>query len=88
MSNARWEFVLFEDKELNAFALPEGKVGVNTGILPITRDEAGLATVVAHEIDHVSARHGTERMSQGMAVQVDGAIRSVALEAAGYGGAT
>ena len=86
--NARWEFVLFEDPVPNAFALPGGKVGVNTGILPITKDEAGLATVVAHEIAHVSARHGAERMSQGMAVQVGGAILNVALGAAGYGGAT
>ncbi|WP_020507537.1 M48 family metallopeptidase [Lamprocystis purpurea] len=86
--NARWEFVLFDDKAPNAFALPGGKVGVNTGILPITRDETGLATVVAHEIAHVSARHGAERMSQGMAMQVGGAILSAALGASGYGGAT
>jgi predicted Zn-dependent protease len=88
MPNAHWEFVLFDAKEPNAFALPGGKVGVNTGILPITQDDAGLATVVAHEIAHVSAHHGAERMSQGVAVQVGGAILSVALAAAGYGGAT
>ncbi|WP_295438735.1 M48 family metallopeptidase [uncultured Thiodictyon sp.] len=88
LPNARWEFVLFADPEPNAFALPGGKVGVNTGILPITKDEAGLAAVVAHEIAHVSARHGAERMSQGMAAQVGGVILSVALEASGYGGAT
>ncbi len=86
--NARWEFVLFDDKSPNAFALPGGKVGVNTGILPITKNQTGLATVVAHEIAHVSARHGAERMSQGMAVQVGGAIIGAALGASGYGGAT
>lgn len=86
MPDARWEFVLFDAKEPNAFALPGGKVGVNTGILPITKDDAGLATVVAHEIGHVSAHHGAERMSQGMAMQVGGALLSVAMAAAGYGG--
>jgi len=64
--NAKWEFVLFENKEPNAFALPGGKVGVFTGILEITKNEAGLATVLGHEIGHVAARHGAERMSQQM----------------------
>ncbi|WP_295445492.1 M48 family metallopeptidase [uncultured Thiodictyon sp.] len=86
MPNAQWEFVLFEDKEPNAFALPGGKVGVNTGILPITKDEAGLATVVAHEIAHVSAHHGAERTSQEVAAQVGGSLLSVALSATGLGG--
>ncbi|MEM7384001.1 MAG: M48 family metallopeptidase [Verrucomicrobiota bacterium] len=62
--NARWEFVVFDDKTPNAFALPGGKVGVNSGIFPITRNDAGLATVVSHEIAHVVARHGAERQSQ------------------------
>ncbi|WP_295388532.1 M48 family metallopeptidase [uncultured Thiodictyon sp.] len=84
--NAHWEFVLFEDKEPNAFALPGGKVGVNTGILPITKDEAGLATVVAHEIAHVSAHHGAERTSQEVAAQVGGSLLSIALSATGLGG--
>ena len=86
--NARWEFVVFEDKDANAFALPGGKVGVNTGILPITKNDAGLATVVAHEIAHVSARHGAERVSQGMAVQLGGVVLSTVLGASGYGGMT
>jgi predicted Zn-dependent protease len=69
MPDAKWEFVVFESKEANAFCLPGGKVGVYTGILPITKDEAGLATVLGHEIAHAVARHGGERMTQGMAVQ-------------------
>jgi metalloendopeptidase OMA1, mitochondrial len=69
MPDAKWEFVVFESKEANAFCLPGGKVGIYTGILPITKDEAGLATVMGHEIAHAVARHGGERMSQGMAVQ-------------------
>ncbi|MGH7412202.1 MAG: M48 family metallopeptidase, partial [Candidatus Methylomirabilis sp.] len=54
----------------NAFCLPGGKVAVYTGILPITRDEAGLAAVVAHEVAHAIARHGGERVSQELVVQV------------------
>ena len=60
-----WEFALIDNDEVaNAFAMPGGKVVVYTGILPITQDEAGLAAVVAHEIAHVLANHGGERMSQ------------------------
>ncbi len=61
----RWEFRLIEDdKQLNAFCLPGGKVAVYTGILPVTRDEAGLAAVIGHEVAHAIARHGGERVSQ------------------------
>jgi predicted Zn-dependent protease len=74
MPNAQWEFVVFESEEANAFCLPGGKVGVYTGILPITKDEAGLATVIGHEVAHAIARHGGERISQAMAVQTGGQI--------------
>ena len=62
----------FASKEANAFCLPGGKVGVYTGILPITKDEAGLATVIGHEVAHAIARHGAERMSEGMLIQLGG----------------
>ncbi len=80
MPNANWEFVLFDvpDKP-NAFALPGGKVGIYSGMLPITKNEAGLATVIAHEIAHVFAHHGAERMSQGLLVQLGGVALSAAL---------
>lgn len=65
-----WEFVVIEDRQANAFALPGGKVAVYTGILPITKDEAGLAAVLGHEVAHAVARHGAERMSQELLVQV------------------
>jgi predicted Zn-dependent protease len=66
----QWEFRLIaDDKQANAFALPGGKVAVYTGMLTITRDEAGLAAVLGHEIGHVLARHGGERLSQQMGVQ-------------------
>ena len=68
----RWEFVVFDGKEANAFCLPGGKVGIFTGILKYTKDEAGLATVISHEVGHALARHAGERMSQGMLAQVGG----------------
>ena len=74
MPGAQWEFVVFDSKEANAFCLPGGKVGVYTGILPITKDEAGLATVIGHEIDHAVARHGGERMTEAMGLQLGGQI--------------
>lgn len=65
----QWEFkVIDNDKTLNAFCLPGGKVAVYTGILKVTQDEAGLATVIGHEVAHAIARHGGERMSQQMVV--------------------
>lgn len=69
LPNAQWEFVVFDSKEANAFCLPGGKVGVYSGILPITKDDAGLATVLGHEIGHAVAHHGAERMSEAQALQ-------------------
>ena len=84
MPNAQWEFVVFESKEANAFCLPGGKVGIYTGILPITKDEAGLATVIGHEVAHAVARHGGERMSQAMGLELLGAAASVATSQSKY----
>ncbi len=64
----KWEFVLLQSNEQNAFCLPGGKVAVHEGILPVCGNEAGLAVVMSHEVAHALARHGGERMSQGMAV--------------------
>ena len=74
LPNAQWEFVVFESPEANAWCLPGGKVGVYTGILPITKDEAGLATVIGHEVAHATAHHGAERMSDQMAAQAGGNV--------------
>ncbi len=79
MPNAQWEFVVFQSQEANAFCLPGGKVGVYTGILPITKDEAGLAAVLGHEIAHAVARHGGERMSEAMVVQTGGSLLGIGL---------
>jgi predicted Zn-dependent protease len=65
-----WEFTLFQDDEPNAFALPGGKVGVNTGLFKVARNDAQLAAVMGHEVAHAIARHGGERMSQGILAQL------------------
>jgi len=80
LPNAQWEFVVFQSDEANAFCLPGGKVGVYTGILPITKDDAGLATVLGHEIAHAVARHGGERMSQSMVIQTGGSLLGMGLQ--------
>lgn len=82
LPDAKWEFVVFESKEANAFCLPGGKIGVYTGILPITKDEAGLATVLGHEVAHATARHGAKRMSEAMVVQGVGQLAQVGMSSA------
>lgn len=74
MPNAQWEFVVFDSPEANAFCLPGGKVGIYTGILPITQNDAGLATVIAHEIGHAVAHHGASRMSQAQLIAAGGQV--------------
>jgi predicted Zn-dependent protease len=73
-----WEFTVIDDPgQVNAFALPGGKVAVYTGLYPVAEDEAGLAVVVGHEVAHALARHGAERMSQGVVAQLAGVGLSV-----------
>ena len=80
LPNAKWEFVVFDKPDVqNAFALPGGKVGVYSGILSVTQNDAGLATVLAHEVAHAVARHGEERISQGLLVQLGGQALGAAL---------
>lgn len=74
-----WEFNLVEDKTPNAFCMPGGKVVINTGILPYTADENGLAVVMGHEIAHAIADHGKERMAQTLAVTAGGLALNEAL---------
>lgn len=75
----KWEFNLVQEDQVNAWCMPGGKVVVYTGILPITKNEIGLAVVLGHEIAHAIAEHGNERMSQGLVQQLGGAALSVAL---------
>src|SRR6478609_5706076 len=78
-ANYSWEFNLVNNKEMNAWCMPGGKVVVYSGILPVTRTEAGLAVVLGHEITHALFGHGRERMSQQMAAEGIGALGGVAL---------
>jgi predicted Zn-dependent protease len=79
LSGYSWEFNLVDDKEANAWCMPGGRVVVYTGMLPLTRNEVGLAVVMGHEIAHAVAEHGDERMSQGLLAQLGGAALSQAL---------
>lgn len=74
-----WSFNLVNNKEVNAWCMPGGKVVVYTGLLPVTQNEAALAVVLGHEISHAIFQHGNERMSQGLAQQLGGAALSIAL---------
>ncbi|MCR9144150.1 MAG: M48 family metallopeptidase [bacterium] len=75
---SQWEVVVFRENSANAFALPGGKIGVHTGILPVARTPGQLAAVLGHEIAHVIARHGNERVSQSQASNtVLGAVGAV-----------
>jgi len=65
----QWEIVVFKDASANAFALPGGKVGVHTGLLKVAKTPGQLATVIGHEVGHVLARHGNERVSEGLLAQ-------------------
>jgi len=76
----RWEFKLVDDPNVNAWAMPGGKVVVYSGMIPVAQDEEGLAVVIGHEIAHVFARHGSERMSQGLLVNFGGIALSKALK--------
>ncbi len=68
----RWEFNLIDDKTVNAWAMPGGKTVFYTGIMPIAKNDDGVAAIMGHEIAHAFARHGAERMSTGMLAQVGG----------------
>jgi predicted Zn-dependent protease len=83
----QWEVtVIKDDKTANAFALPGGKMAVYTGIFPMAKTEAGLASVMGHEVVHALARHGAERMSQGQLTNAGLQIVGAAAGATGGGG--
>ncbi|MFA9460673.1 M48 family metallopeptidase [Thiohalorhabdus sp. Cl-TMA] len=74
-----WQFVAFANEQKNAFALPGGRVGAYEGILEVAKNDAQLATVMGHEVAHVAARHGGERMSELLLVQMGGIALATAL---------
>ncbi len=73
LKDYRWEYNLVEDKQINAWCMPGGKIVVYTGILPVTKTEAGLAAVMGHEVAHALANHGQQRMSASQ-LQAIGAV--------------
>ncbi|MBL9194647.1 MAG: M48 family metallopeptidase [Opitutaceae bacterium] len=81
LPGAQWEFVVFEASQVNAFALPGGKVGVYTGLLKLAESDDELATVMGHEIAHVTSRHGAERTSQGFLVAGGAILAEIGMEA-------
>ena len=83
--NFNWEFNLVKSDDVNAWCMPGGKVAVYTGILPVTRTEAGLATVMGHEIAHAIEEHSVAQASNQMALQMGGQILG---SAAGISGST
>lgn len=81
---SEWEVVVFESDQVNAFALPGGKIGVYTGLLKVAKNQDQLATVIGHEIAHVLADHSNERLSQSQLANTGLQITSVALGASEY----
>ena len=79
--NLRWRYTVFHnDRQVNAFALPGGKIGVYTGMMPVAKTDAGLATVMAHEVAHATARHGGERISLGLLLEMGSAALASAMK--------
>jgi predicted Zn-dependent protease len=75
----KWEFNVIQGKEVNAFALPGGKVAFWEGIMPVAQDDNGVAVIMGHEVAHALARHGAERMSQSMGAEILGQIISLGI---------
>ncbi len=73
-----WEFNLIQDDQVNAWAMPGGKIAFYTGILPIAETETGVAVIMGHEVAHALANHGAQRMSKAQAAQIGGGIVSIA----------
>ena len=74
LANYSWEFNLIQDAQLNAWCMPGGKVAFYTGIMPICKDDNGVAVVMGHEVSHALAGHGNERISQAMLAQYGGSL--------------
>lgn len=83
VSNYKWEFNLVQDKNVNAFCMPGGKIVVYEGLLPVTKDESSLAIVVGHEVAHAVAKHSAERLSNELRKQYGSQILGAVLQGAG-----
>ena len=85
VSQYKWVFNLVQDKQVNAFCMPGGKIVVYEGLLPVTQDEASLAIVLGHEIAHAVAKHSAERLSNEYKKQYGTQILGAVLQGAGVG---
>jgi predicted Zn-dependent protease len=81
---SQWEVVVFKSDDINAFALPGGKIGVYTGLLNVAKNQDQLATVIGHEVAHVLAEHGNERMSQAQLTNAGLQLTNIAIGASEY----
>ncbi len=79
LKDYKWEYNLIDDKVVNAWAMPGGKIAFYTGILPIAKTETGIAAIMGHEVVHAIANHGQQRMSAGQLQQVAGVATAVAV---------
>lgn len=79
LDDYKWEFSLIKDDQVNAWAMPGGKIAFYTGIMPIAQDEAGVAAIMAHEVAHALADHGAQRMSAAQLQQLGAVAGNVAL---------
>jgi predicted Zn-dependent protease len=85
-SDFQWEVnVIKDDKTVNAFVLPGGKIGVYTGIFPVAQTEAGMAIILGHEMGHAIARHAAERLSQQLGAQLIGTVLAAGVQGSAYG---
>jgi predicted Zn-dependent protease len=80
LKNFKWEYNTIQEETINAWCMPGGKVVVYTGLLPVTQNETALAVVMGHEIAHAIARHGNERMSSGLLINLGGLVLEEALK--------
>jgi predicted Zn-dependent protease len=81
--NFQWETVLIESPEVNAWCMPGGKIAVYTGIMPVLKTEAALATVLGHEVSHATLRHGKQQYARAMKENIIGLVAGVAVAAGG-----
>ena len=80
LKDYKWEYTLVDDKMVNAWCMPGGKIVVYSGILPVANGEAGLAAILGHEVSHALSNHGQQRMSAGMVQQIGAVAGNVVIK--------
>ena len=79
LNGYKWEYNLIESDQVNAWAMPGGKIAFYTGILPIAKNEAGVAAIMGHEVAHALANHGAQRMSAAQVQQIGALAGNIAI---------